>query len=115
MIAQRMLGLIDVMLKQAYPESMNEPFGGRSIIMFGDFGQIPSVLDIPMYANDEPKDKASEKGSAAYKQFNEAYELDVVQRQSGDSNEQQDFRDILLRLRECDGSLSDWQDDLMRM
>ena len=38
MIGQRMLGLMDIRLRQAFPNQSNEPFGGRSIIIFGDFG-----------------------------------------------------------------------------
>ena len=105
-----MLGLIDMRLKQAFPaEKKNEPFGGRSIIMFSDFGQIPPVLDLPMYADNVSRCRMSNNGAAAYKQFNEVYELDVIQRQSGESEEQRQFRDILLRMREGESSLDDWK------
>jgi ATP-dependent DNA helicase PIF1 len=76
------------------------------VILFGDFGQLPPVLDLPMYANNASHDRSSSNGLAAYKQFKEMYELDVIQRQSG--NEQQAFRDILLRLRDGESSLNDW-------
>ena len=51
MISRRMLALIDMRLRQAFPESNNELFSSRSIILFGDFGQILPVFDLPMYAN----------------------------------------------------------------
>src|SRR5436190_19898849 len=104
-----MLGLIDMRLRQAIPESKNESFGGRSIIMFRDFGQIPPVLDFPMYTNDTSYSTASKNSLSAYKYFKEAYKLNVVQRQSGKSYEQRNFRDILLRLREGKSSLNDWR------
>jgi ATP-dependent DNA helicase PIF1 len=62
-----------------------------------------------MYTTSEGRDISSNNGIAAYKQLNEVYELDMVQRQSGDSEEQRSFRDILLRLREGDSSLDDWK------
>ena len=92
MVGRRMMGLINMRLRQAFPENKDEPFGGRSIIMFGDFGQLPPVLDVPMYANDISHDTNSNNGIASYKQFREVYKLDVVQRQSGESEEQRSFR-----------------------
>src|SRR6266498_2572420 len=107
MISRRMLGIIDMRLRQAFPENKNEPFGGRSIILFGDFGQLPPVLDLPMYTNNASHDESSNNGLVAYKQFKEVYELEQVLRQSG--TKQQEFRDILLRLRDGDSSIDDWK------
>jgi len=38
-----MLTLIDMQLQQAFSENKNEPFGDRSIIIFGDFGQLSLI------------------------------------------------------------------------
>ena len=91
MVRRRMLSLIDMRLRQATPERNNEPFGGKSVIFFGDFGQLPPVLDVPMYANNTTQDANSNDGIGAYKEFKEVYKLDVVQRQSGEEEEQQAF------------------------
>ncbi len=77
--------------------------------MFGDFRQLPPVLDLPMYTTDASRDTISNDGIASYLQFREVYKLEKIQRQSGDSIEQQRFRKILLRLREGENSLDDWK------
>ena len=51
----------------------------------------------------------SNDGFAAYKSFRKTYKLNVVQRQSGTSKEQQEFRDILMRLRNGESTLTDWK------
>ena len=78
MVGRRMLALIDKRLRQAFPEHNNEPFGGRSIILVGDFGQLPPVLDLPMYS-DTQRDELSNNGFVVYRQFREVYKLDVIQ------------------------------------
>src|SRR6266498_1377578 len=85
MVGRRMLTLVNKRLREAFFENKNEPFGGRSIILFGDFGQLLPVLDFPMYANNISHDTISNDGIASYKNFWEVYKLDVIQQQSGDS------------------------------
>ena len=69
-------------LRQATPERNNEPFGGKSVIFFSDFGQLPPVLDVPMYVNKTTQNANSNDRIGAYKEFKEVYKLDVVQQQS---------------------------------
>jgi ATP-dependent DNA helicase PIF1 len=108
MVGRRMLALVDMRLRQAFPEHQNQVFGGRSVILVGDFGQLPPVLDEPMYSKIPRRHPLSTDGITAYKQFREAYKLDAVQRQSGDSEEQRNFRDLLLRMRDGESTLADW-------
>ncbi|CAG8767787.1 17951_t:CDS:2, partial [Racocetra fulgida] len=88
MVGCRMLVLIDMRLYQAFSEHQNQPFGGQSVILVGDFGQLPLVLDYPMYAQSLSHDPLSNDGIVAYKQFQEVYQLDIVHCQSDDSDEQ---------------------------
>src|ERR1700722_11402912 len=108
MVGRRMLAQIDTRLRQAFPENKNVPFGGRSIILFGDFGQLPPVLDLPMYTTNISRNETSNNGIASYKNFSEACKLDIIQRQSGDSEEQKAFRNLLLRLRDGECHMNDW-------
>ncbi|CAG8641197.1 7999_t:CDS:2 [Cetraspora pellucida] len=109
MIGCCMLALIDMRLCQAFPEKQNQPFGGRSIILVSDFGQLPPVLDLPMYVQNLSHDPLSNDGITAYRQFQEVYRLDIIQCQAGDSEEQCHFRNILMRLRDGESTINDWK------
>ncbi|GBC15565.1 ATP-dependent DNA helicase PIF1 [Rhizophagus irregularis DAOM 181602=DAOM 197198] len=109
MVGRRMLALIDMRLRQAFPQKQNKVFGGRSIILVGDFGQLPPVRDEPMYSKIS-RDTLSNEGIKTYRQFREVYKLDVIQRQSGDSDVQRKFRAILLRMRDGESTLDDWKE-----
>ena len=51
-IGTKLLTHIDVRLCQAFPENSNVPFARRSIILVGDLGQLPPIMDKPAYASD---------------------------------------------------------------
>ena len=55
------------------------------------------------------KQRKNHNGIDAYNEFKEVYKLDIAQRQSGSSEEQQSFWDILLRLHKGNSILNDWQ------
>ena len=76
--------------------------------MLRDFGQLPPVRNLPLYAKDL-RDALSNDGIALYNLFKEVYKLDVIQRQSGNSHEQQNFRNLLLRLRDGKSIIEDWK------
>jgi len=103
-----MLALLDMRLRQIFPEQQNKAFGGRSVILVGNFGQLPPVLDEPIYSQIPRRDPLSTDGISAYRSFREVYKLDIVQRQLGESEEQRNFRDLLLRLRDGESTLEDW-------
>ena len=82
-------------------------FGGCSCILFGDFGQLPPVMDLPLYTT-ASKSELSDQGRAAYHSFKHAVVLDQVLRQSGQDSQQVRFRNILLRLRNAQVTKADW-------
>lgn len=78
MVGHRMFALIDLRLRQAFPNHRNQVFGGQSIILVGDFGQLPPVLDEPMYSQVPRRDSLSNDAIAVYRQFREVYHLGIV-------------------------------------
>jgi ATP-dependent DNA helicase PIF1 len=78
----------------------HQPFGGLYVIFLGDFGQLPPVMDNPMYSN---KSNCGIDGKLAYLSIMHAVELTEVMRQLGP--EQELFRRALLRLR--DGNVTE--------
>ena len=91
-IGPKMLTQIDARLRQDFPLQCTIPFGGCSIIILGDFGQLPLVKDIPMYA-------VSSVGTALWRTFDTFITLKTIFRQQGNSPSKTAFQQILLNLR----------------
>lgn len=108
MVGRRLFGQIDRRLRQDFPHCANQLFGGCSVLLFGDFGQLPPVLDLPLYTTDT-RSELSDQGRAAYLHFNKAFTLTQVMHQAGQEPEQVHFRDILLRLRNGEVTIDDWK------
>ena len=64
MVGREVFGQIDNRLRQAFPHHAQEVFGGCSLLLFGDFGQLPPVMDLPLYTTDSRSD-LSDQGRAA--------------------------------------------------
>ena len=107
MVGRKTFSQVDRRLRQAFPHNVQEVFGGCSCLLFGDFGQLPPVMDLPLYTTDS-RSELSDQGRAAYQTFHQAVVLDQVMRQAGQDPEQVQFRDILLRLRDAKVTVADW-------
>ena len=108
MVGRKIFGQVDKRLRQAFPHRADTLFGGCSCLLFGDFGQLPPVMDLPLYST-ESRSALSDLGSAAYQLFDHAVVLKQVMRQSGQTPAQVLFRQILLRLRDARLTYDDWQ------
>ena len=51
MVGRKMFGQVDQRLRQAFPRCGDKVLGGRSCLLFGDFGQLPPVMDLPLYTS----------------------------------------------------------------
>ena len=106
MIGRRQMGMIHSRLCQVFPGRSSQPCGGTSLILVGDFGQLPPVGDTPLYMA-AAKGVLSNKGRAMYTEFGAAVVLTQVMRQAGTDPAQVRFREALLRLRNAEVT-DDW-------
>ena len=65
MVGRKTLGQVDRRLRQAFPHHAQEVFGGCSCLLFGDFGQLPPVMDLPLYTTCS-RTELSDQGRTAY-------------------------------------------------
>ena len=49
MISPGFLYKVNRRLQQAFPENKTKPFGGISVLIMGDFAQLPPVMAPPLY------------------------------------------------------------------
>ncbi|KJZ68848.1 hypothetical protein HIM_11766 [Hirsutella minnesotensis 3608] len=107
MLGLRQLSWIDKRLRQVFPARAVEFFGGISIILVGDFFQLPPIANKPLYFDGPLKDLHEASGQIAYRAFNYTVFLQKVQRQQGD--DQASFRLALDELRGLKLSIESWK------
>ncbi|XP_059072384.1 uncharacterized protein LOC131873572 [Cryptomeria japonica] len=100
-LGPKLLLKIDSRLRQAFPHQQHEPFGGISVILVGDLGQLPLVMDKPLYASHSTT-------LALWHSFQTVVTLDTSFRQQGTSNIQQ-FCAILQNIRNANALQTDWK------
>ena len=111
MVGLRLLRAIDIRLREPFPERSRRPFGGISVMLFGDFGQLPPVLDAALYARLTEKSPTSIHAACQlYKDnFRTAFQLTEQMRQQGLSEEDSKFATALLNMRVGAVTSEDWQ------
>lgn len=114
MIGHRMLAQVDSRLRQI--KANNVKFGGLHLALIGDFAQLPPVGDtgdIPLYS--QPSQAAtdngqlSREGAILYLLFTDSFRLRTIHRQEGESNDQLNFKALLLHASKGGLSREDWQ------
>ena len=93
MLGQSTLGWVDRQCRQA-TGLKDQLFGGKSMILSGDAGQLPPVCDKPLY-HSKPSNEFREQGYMAYQMFDKVVILDVNQRGKGSESNQIVFRELL--------------------
>ena len=108
MLGQRTLAWVDKRLRQATGK-LNEPLGGISVMLLGDFAQLPPFGDKSIYASPSKSSSLfAQHGHSIYGLFETVVMLSEKVRQAGNNPEAEQFRAILLRLRDGQSTQDDW-------
>ncbi len=108
LVGRKMFSQDDRQLRQVFPHRSDQVLGGCSCLLFGDFGQLPPVMDLPLYTT-STSSALSAIGASGYQSFDHAVVLYQIMRQSGQDTSQVLFRHILLRLRNGEVNEDDWK------
>ena len=94
MVSTTRLYQIDQRLKQARPENADLPFGGISVILMGDYAQLPPVKEKAVYDSVQGGKEHQTRGKNLYYLFRKVIRLTESKRQEGD----EEFKDLLSRV-----------------
>src|SRR5579859_2897251 len=105
MVGRRMFSKVDSRFRDGFPDRRNDFFGGCSMLMFGDFGQLPPVGDTPLFdlrQRDGNSDDVleSNNGRDVYLSLTENITLNRMMRQRGDDIDTQRLREVLQHMRD---------------
>ena len=103
MIGTLGLAQIDRRLAQIFPAAAH-PFGGLSVLLFGDFAQLPPVADTPIYSSNQgpaigERAQAKSHGRRSFLAFAESITLGQIMRQAATDPQTLAFKTVLRHLR----------------
>ena len=109
MLGLNLLGKIDQRLRQA--KNRDQPFGGCSVVLIGDYAQLPPVLATPLFGKAKQNDPFAVQGEFIYKMFYKVICLTEIKRQvaaAGDIDQAM-FIVALNNIREGKSTFDDWK------
>ena len=107
MVGLYMLYAIDKRLREIKCTNSDIPFGGISVILMGDFAQLPPVGDKPLYAAGLGKLSHQQTlGKIVFEEFKRTIIFDTIMRQQGDK--QKRFREVLNNVSTGKFTRDDW-------
>ena len=78
MVGRITFGQVDKRLRQVFPHHAQQALGGCSCLLFGDFGQLPPVMDLSLHCRGDTCTKLSDAGHLTYLQFDRVIVLTQV-------------------------------------
>jgi ATP-dependent DNA helicase PIF1 len=112
MVGPKMLSIIDRRLREIFPQHHDKQFCGISVILFGDFGQLPPVMDPALYAPMTARSPASIRRASTelYKSnFTKVFHLTEQMRQRGQEDGDLKLGTALANMRVGSITPDDWQ------
>src|SRR5204863_2605731 len=101
MVGRNLFSKVDSRLRDGFPaDRRGEYFGGCSLLLLGDFGQLPPVADTALFdlgLRDGSSDSVleSNKGRDAYLSLTESITINRIMRQRGEGENARRFRELL--------------------